>query len=208
MKIALLVYHKNIQQYPKEWINKFRDSILNQTYKDFDIFELEYDGEKDQIFEDSYWFSDKCKTFAEAMNLLIDFCYDRGYDYILNTNIDDFYSLDRIEKQLPYMERGYDVISSNFCLVKDDYVVHTHYFDKLDIKEELDKDHNVICHPVIAVSRNFWGGNYYIPEQIPFEDMNLWKRGIEGGYKFIILPEILCFHRLHSTSVGHKGEEI
>lgn len=207
MKIALICYHKNTGQYPKEWIDAFRESIHNQSHKDFDIFDMDYGGGKERIFQSAFH-SKEFLTFAHAMNYLIDFCFESGYDYVLNTNCDDLYNLNRIEKQYTYMQLGYDVISSNFSLISDDKIVHTHYFDKLDVKAELYKNHNIICHPVVAISKKFWENNRYIPEEIPFEDLKLWQRSLKSGHKFIILPETLCYHRLHNNSVGHKKGEI
>jgi hypothetical protein len=40
VKIALICFHKNIGRYPKEWIDLYKDSILNQTNMDFDILEI------------------------------------------------------------------------------------------------------------------------------------------------------------------------
>lgn len=207
MKTALIVYHKNVQQYPKEWITKFTQSILNQTVREFDLFELNYGGGEKKIFENSLFFNEKMPTFAHGMNFLISKGFEEGYDVIFNTNCDDFYRTDRIEQQCKYLKMGYDVVSSNFSLIKDDIVTHTHFFDKMNIKQELEKNHNIICHPVVAFSKKFWGNNRYIPGEIPFEDIKLWQRALKSGNGFIISPEILCYHRLHDNSVGHKLKE-
>lgn len=203
-KIAILVFHKNADKiYPKEWIDEFRDSILNQTYKDFTIYELNYGGEDYRIFDNSVFLREALTNHAEAMNHLIDLSFDGYCDYVLITNVDDYYALDRIEKQLPYLEQGYDIVSSNFSLFNDEGVFHTHQFDKLDIKKELEKNHNVICHPVIGMSKNFWRSNRYYPHEIPTEDLQLWKRSV-NSFRFIILKDVLCFHREHSNSVGRS----
>ncbi len=202
IKIAMIVYHSNATAiYPASWIEQFRQSILNQTYKDFDIFEIEYGGGDYRIFENSKYESKKLPTFVDAMNYLLDKCFSAGYDYVLNNNTDDYTAITRVERQLPYMEKGIDLISSNFSLVRDDQVVHTHRFHELDIKYELEIGHNVICHPIIAMSRTFFQMNSYFPDQVPYEDLLLWKRAINKGNTFIILPEVLCFHRLHNNSV-------
>lgn len=204
MKVALIVYHSNLLQYPPEWIEQFRQSILNQTIKGFTIIELNYGGGQERIFEDQYFQSHKLSNHAEAMNMLLIACFDKwGVDYVLNTNCDDWYSPDRVEKQLECLEQGYDIVSSNFSLHNGTEFYHTHQFHALDIKSELDKDHNIICHPVVAYSKNFWDNNCYYDEEIPFEDLRLWQRTIDN-YKFKILPDVLCYHRVHKTSVGHQ----
>lgn len=203
MKISLIAYHKAVTQYPKQWIDEFSASILGQTYQDFDIFELNYGGGEERLFACSNFESKELLNHAEAMNYLIDKCFELGYDYTLNSNIDDIYALDRVEKQLPYMQQGYDVISSNFDLFNEEGTYHTHQFHNLNIRKELSKNHNIICHPVVAISKHFWSFNRYFPHEIPFEDMKLWQRSI-GSFKFIILPEILLHHREHAKSVGRS----
>jgi len=208
MQIAVIVYHKNAQNiYPAHWIEKFRESILGQTFQDFSLFEVDYGGSDYRIFQNSIYESRSLPSFVWAMNYLIDSIFNAGYDCIANTNCDDYFSIDRLEKQIPFIEQGFDIVSSNFSLVKDDEITLTHEFDKVDIQKELARNHNPICHPVICMSRNFWIYNRYIPSQVPTEDMELWKRGIRNGFKFKILPDVLCYHRLHPESIGHKLKE-
>ena len=121
MKIALICYHKNISTlYPSEWIDKYRDSVLAQTHKDFDIFELCYGSGGERIFEQSQYIIKQCDTFVHGMNYLIELVLSKGYDYVYNSNVDDWDSPERIQKQLVYLEQGYDIVSSNFMLVRAD----------------------------------------------------------------------------------------
>lgn len=203
LKVALICYHKNITTiYPKRWIEEFKNSILSQTNNQFDIFEMTYAGGNERIFENSHYYeSSKMPTFVHTMNYLLDMVFSQGYDYALNTNVDDTYASNRVEEQLKFMESGYDLISSNFFLVENEKIVHTHSFEKADIQRELERGNNPVCHPVVAYSKNFWMGNRYEPEAVPTEDMELWKRAINNGYSFVILEDVLCYHRLHSESV-------
>lgn len=201
-KIALLVYHSNAEKlYPAKWINQFKESVLNQTYKYFDIIERNYGNDDFRIFDESLYENIQTSNFVETLNNLLDECFfELNYDFVFNSNIDDWTTIDRIEKQLPYLESGYDLVSSNFALVKEDTVVRYHKFNELDIAQQLLNNHNIIAHPVVAYSRRFWENNKYIPSQLPLEDMMLWQRAIKNS-RFIILPDNLLFHRLHSNSV-------
>jgi hypothetical protein len=202
-RLAIIVFHSQLTQYPKQWILDFSESILNQTYSDFDILEINYNGGEERIFASSIYESVDLNNHAEAMNYLIDKAFASGYDFVFNANADDVFALDRIEKQLPYLEQGYDIVSSNFSLFNDKGVFHTHRFDKLNIRHELERNHNVICHPVVAYSKHFWSYNRYKPELIPLEDMRLWQSSIRS-FRFIILPDVLLYHREHSNSVGRS----
>lgn len=202
---AVICYHKNIKSiYPSKWIEEYKNSILKQTYTAYDLFELNYGGGEERIFEHSNYESKEFPSFVYALNYLLE-SLRNDYDCIFNTNSDDTYSLDRFEKQLPYIENGYDIVSANFSLVEDDKIIKTHAFDKLSIELELSNNHNCICHPVIAYSKNFLMNNRYVPEQQPLEDLMLWQRSIKKN-KFIILPDVLCYHRLHEQSVCQNEE--
>ena len=204
MKIALLCYHKNISTlYPHEWIEQFRNSIQNQTYKDFDILELCYGSGGERIFEESQYIMKQCETFVHGMNYLIQLAIEKGYDYVINTNVDDLYSPHRIERQLPYLQEGYDIVSSNFMLIRADGTNYLRQeFDELNLEVELQKSHNIIAHPSVCYSKNFFTKCEYRPEDIPREDLFLWQRAIKEEMKFKIVPEILLYHRLHGNMVS------
>lgn len=202
---AVICYHKSLFKiYKDEWIKDFRYSILNQTNNDFDIYELDYGGGVNHIFEKSNYQSKEFPSFVYALNYLLEQLRDK-YDCVLNTNVDDYYSIDRVEKQVKQIQHGFDIVSSNFSLVEDDKVIKTHAFDKLDIALELSNNHNVICHPSVCYSKNFLMNNRYVPEQQPLEDMMLWQRTV-NKFNFIILPDVLCYHRLHEQSVCQNEE--
>lgn len=201
LRLCLLCYHKNITEiYKPEWVEQYKSSIINQTYKEFDIIECNYGGGTERIFENSIYESKELPTFVHCLNYLLDKCFELGYDFVFNSNADDVNSIERIEKQLPYLMSGYDLVSANFSLINDNGIVHTHYFDKLNIAKELSVNNNIVCHPLVVYSKWFWEHNEYIPEQLPVEDMELWKRAINNS-RFIILPDNLLKHRLHNQSV-------
>ncbi len=201
LHVPILCYHKNIfNLYKKEWIDQYRESILGQTYKDVSIWELNYGGTSERIFENSNFFSQEYPTFVHGLNFLLDLVFSRGHKCAANTNCDDFFALNRLEIQVPYISAGYDIVASNFCLVQDNKITHRHKFHELDIEQQLMNNHNIISHPSVIYSAGFFRNNKYIPEEQPAEDLLLWKRAISNS-KFIIVPENLLYHRLHSNSV-------
>ena len=200
--VAVISYHKNADKiYPAKWIDEYRNSIENQTFKDFDLFEIEYGGGDYRIFEKSLYESKAFPTFVHTLNYLLDELFEAGYDCVLNTNCDDKYSNLWIEKTLPYIKNGYDLVTCNFYLMNDNGVYHTHNFEKLNIENELNKNNNIICHPGCCFNKTFWQrGNRYVPEEIPTEDLKMWQRGIKNS-KFIVIPDHLVYHRVHDNSV-------
>lgn len=60
---------------------------------------------------------------------------------------------------------------------------------------------NIIAHPAVAYSKNFWQHNRYYPGEIPEEDFLLWKRALSEGFNFSIVNEYLLNYRLHAQQV-------
>lgn len=202
-KIALICYHKNASSlYPASWIEAYRNSILGQTVS-ADVFEFNYGNDGYRIFPDSIFINSLSPNFVEVMNFLLNHCFlSMGYDYVFNSNCDDVFALDRIEKQLVPLRAGFDIVSSNFALTDADGKEYKrHKFDSLDIPSEILRGHNIIGHPAVAYSKKFWiDGHRYNSSEIPYEDIRLWQRSV-GSHKFIILPDCLLFHRIHGNSV-------
>jgi hypothetical protein len=221
MKFGVVFFHKKIRLiYNDRWINKSVKSILDQTLKNFSIYELNYGGDNYSVFEGieiknpHFFINHEKDNHADAMNSIIELAFQDGCDCVFNTNLDDFYDVNRFLIQSSYIKNGYDLVSSDFCYVEEkngeDVVVFSHNIKKFgDIKENLDKGHNIIAHPCVAYSKKFWKENKYIPEEIPKEDMLLWVRSLNKGFKFYICDEILLSYRLHQNQVtGNNSIEL
>lgn len=206
MRVAVISYHANVYQlYPETWITEYRESIENQTFKNFTIYEINYGDGIGMVFFKSQFQSLKFPTFVHCMNWMLDWLFkELNFDYIANTNVDDHYDLRWLEKSINTIQRGYDLVSCNFRLFNEQKgIYHTHNFHRLNIQQELNKDHNIICHPGVVYSRKFWLENGpYIPEEIPYEDMKMWQRSLKVGSKIFIQPEHLVYHRVHENSVS------
>jgi hypothetical protein len=130
--------------------------------------------------------SQPLSSHAAAMNLLLDRIFADGYDVAFNVNIDDYYAPSRFARQLEAIEQGADLVSSEFVRItaagSDRDVIHLDYqptylntaelfgdavLGKLnaqgapqaemeDVQAQLAADHNVLCHPGIALTRRFW----------------------------------------------------
>jgi hypothetical protein len=206
MKVAVMIFHKNISTYYKpEWIKRCYDSIRNQYNVKFDVFELDYGGTDNHTYDGSFFRSIDLGNHASAHNYLLDWVFSLDYDCVFNVNVDDWYSLGRFETQLPYIDQGYDVVSSNFYRVNNDESIKQKFtFHTRDIVKEAQKGHNILAHPVLCYSRNFGlHAEKLVPEDIPVDDFNLWKKSY-GKFKFIILPEYLLFQRLHDNNISKK----
>lgn len=206
-RCAVIFFHSNIDSiYKKRWIDKCIDSILNQTYQDFDVFEIDYSGNGIQRIKDSKFFSVEMQNHIFAMNFLISEAFDAGYEIVFNTNFDDFYAPDRFAKQLERIESGFQVVSSNFFYIteigeKDICTRDMNMFKYGDIRYNLNKNHNVIAHPCVAMHRSIWDAGFrYNESEIGFEDLSLWKKVIQK-FKFSIMQDYLLYYRIHNNQI-------
>ena len=214
MKCAVIFYHKNILGiYERRWIDKCVSSIKNQSHVEFDVIELNYGDGNDRFAEGikpNYNFLEiKFDNHIGAMNYLYDLCFNNGYDVVFNTNMDDFYHPLRFQKQLLEIERGSQLVSSNFVYIDGDGVV----FKKMDmlrkgpLYENFYKNHNTICHPVVAMHKSFWEDDLHYNNLLGFEDLDLWKRALAKQKRFYICDDYLCHYRIHQNQITkkHKG---
>ena len=220
-KLAVMFYHKDLKnKYQRRWMDKCVSSIENQSYKDYDVFELNYSSTNTDTLTDLI---DRATAFpnkhfiiykplnnhVDAMNYLLDYIFTKhSYTAVANTNVDDFYHSNRLVKQLEEIKNGWELVSTNFLHIREneklqDQIIHACKFDQLNIKEELNKDNNILCHPSIMYSKTFYekfGPSPYKGSP-PTEDIDLWKYAINNGAKMFIIPEYLCYYRRHSAQI-------
>lgn len=220
MKIGVIFFHKNILGlYKKRWIIDSVNSILNQTYNDFTIYEINYgDNEFSLSFMLDFkkfkhnFYNVQLTNYAEAQNFLLKKAIEDGCDYVFNTNLDDISYENRIEKQIEYVKNNkIDIFSTDMEYVVDkngtDIVVKDLNFRQYDtvekIKEQFKSENNIIAHPTVMYSSDFIKNNTYDIKKTPEEDFFLWKKTIDS-YNFKIYPEILLKYRLHENQVSNK----
>lgn len=214
MKVGVIFYHKNIKDlYQWSWIEKSVYSIINQSYNDFEIFEVNYGNENFSILNElkikrNYSFYNRnYNNHADAMNFLIEEALRNDVDILFNTNLDDYYDIDRFKIQIEKINQGFDVVASNFTHVDDnDNFIRNMQMCSLDIKSELNNQHNLIAHPVVCWSKKFLKKNRYISSEIPAEDLRLWQRTYKK-YNFTICSEYLLNYRIHNKQITKSTSE-
>lgn len=216
-KAACIIYHKDILKiFKPEWILKCLDSIERQTSQNFTLLELNYGNDSKTLEEilnyeikipKKKFYHKPLKNHVWAMNYLLDKAFkELDFDVVFNTNGDDFYNLNRFQCELQAIAAGYELISTEFEYIKDiegfDKKLNSLRFGNCDIKKELEKGNNVLCHPSICYSRVFWEKYGPYEDVIPFEDLLLWQKAALQNSKIYIIPEVLTYYRLHSNQIS------
>lgn len=200
MRSCVIFYHKNaLKIYEPAWVRQCVDSVMAQTYKDFQVIELNYGGGQEQ-FTNGQFFSIELENHIEAMNFLITYAFASGFEVVFNTNMDDHFHPYRFEAQIRAIKQGAQLVSSNFRYfgAKEKDMNMTRFGH---IGNNLNKGHNVIAHPVVAMHRSFWDADLHYKNQLGSEDLDLWKRAWAKGKRFVILQDCLLYYRLHSNQV-------
>lgn len=215
MRVAVIFYHKNILNiYDRKWIEQCVDSIKAQTFQKFDVFELDYGGNKHMFAQGIkrryLHFNMVLENHIEAMNWLYDYLFTEcGYDVVFNTNMDDHYDPMRFDRQLKAIAMGYQLVSSNFNYIDDtgEIIKKMDMFKCGDIGRNLAKNHNVIAHPVVALDKSFWSDGLRYENKLGYEDLLLWQKAHLRKKKMIILPHYLLHYRIHPNQITkhHKG---
>lgn len=217
-KHLVIFYHRDIVGlYKQHWIDKCILSIANQTMKDFDVLELNYSPTNgDQLVKIPggryhHFYHIPMEDHTYAMNFCLDTAFNElGYEVVFNVNMDDYYAPNRFERQLEFLSRGYDLVSSDFCYIKEnvasqeDYVtLRLNILQYGDIQTNLLKNppHNMIAHPCVAYTKRFWDAGLKYNNIKPMEDMDLWKRACLKGLRLGIVPEELLFYRRHENQI-------
>lgn len=208
MKVGIIIYHKNIFDiYKPDWVQKCLDSIRNQTYQKFVVYELCYSTNRQQLWPGSEYSHIPMSNHICSMNHLIDKAFLDDCNVVANINLDDHFHPERLQLQLDAVQEGYDLISSNFEHIEEINGIDTHVRDMIfhdrDIKKELNEGHNVLAHPVIMMTKHFWDTyKYYDDTQLGYEDKSLWTKAINDGCKIKIVDKILLHYRLSENQTG------
>ena len=230
-KCAVIFFHKNIKKiYAKSWVEQCINSVLNQTYRNFDILEINYGNDDYSLFENfnlkcgHYFYKKDFPTHVEAMNFVINQGFNYfNYDVIFNTNLDDYYMPNRFEEQLEALENGNYLCSSMMNYINENNDVTLHwtpekfgmkcqglYIESEEIKIQLNKNHNVINHSCVAYHKHFWQSFdqhhnlLRYRDDKPFEDLGLWKRAINNDIPITIVNKTHIHYRIHSNQIGSK----
>lgn len=195
------------------------DSILNQTYKNFELIAV-YDASTDRSLEilSGYQQKDnrikiingKGTGLASALNEGIDASKGK---YIARMDSDDISHPQRFEKQVAYLEKNTDVylLGTNYSLIYEENVSEeakkaaqgTHKRSTLAIDKEdwfLSTNETMkFIHPTIMVRRELFDlvGGY---RDYKLEDLELYFRAGVNGLRIDKLDDVLLDYRVCDTS--------
>lgn len=207
ISIIMSIYNETLK-----WISQAIESILGQTYTNFEFIIIVDNPRIDNTIIEYIKsvelrdkrvvveFNEKNLGLARTLNKGISL--SKGF-YIARMDADDISAPDRLQKELAFLTNNdYDVVSANkIDINENDEIVRKEPIIKRNPNTTLEYS-NIIVHPlVLAKSESLkkMGGYRQLRNS---EDYDLWLRMIDTGYKFGILEEYLLKYRIRSNSAS------
>ena len=217
-RISVVLTSYNHEKYVCEAI----DSILNQTFTDFELIILD-DGSSDNSWAVINQYSDpRIKAFhnevnrgsIEGVNRAI---YEvAASEYIAIHHSDDVWELDKLEKQVAYLE-AHSKIGAVFTWVQiideqgDDSMEE--WFDQENMTRwewlnRLFNEQNHLCHPSVLIRKQCYQDvGMYRYGLAQTADAEMWSR-VLLKYPIFLIQEKLTRHRLFSDKSNASGHRI
>jgi len=198
------------------YVEKTIESIINQTYKNIELIVID-DGSKDNSVKVIQELADKYDfTFIHRPNKGLSATLNEGIKlskgkYFCVCASDDYYALDKIEKQVAFMEEnnefgmcyGKVIEFNNESLKKRN---KTNYktgmiFDNLFLQD-------FSCPAVtVMVKQKVFKDIGFFDENLAIEDWDMWLR-IAYSYKIGFLDEYIAYYRLHDNNFHKQSDKI
>lgn len=201
-----------------EYVRLSVESILNQTYRDLDLY-LQYDGPiKPEV--DAYLSAltdervkiqrrAENKGLAQSLNDLLAIVMPMGYEFIARMDADDISELNRFERQMAYFEAHPEVE----CL--GTWATEIKSSGEEYFKKRMPESHNeckdlfrkrdCMIHPTVIFRRSYIEkAGLYALDTFFGEDTMMWAQGFAAGCTLGNVPEYLFRFRLDDNFFNRR----
>lgn len=211
VSVILPVY--NAEKYIYDAIS----SILNQSFKDFELLIIN-DGSTDGSLKIIEQFNDDRITLINnETNLKLINTLNKGIalskgEYIARMDADDICHIDRLKKQVAFMESNPDYILcgswANIIDLDGSKKGTIKRIDQHDLLKVNMLFTTPFIHPTVLLRSNVFTKERYSLDALHCEDLELWMRISEKyGGKFHNIPECLLNYRIHDSNISVQHSE-
>ena len=193
------------------------DSILNQTFKDFEFIIIN-DGSTDRSVEIISSYADPRMRFIDnKTNLRLPASLNLGLDvaagdYIARMDADDISLPERLARQVDYMDAHPEIAASGTWAKDIDADGREFSARCLPFDERMKCEFwrpSPIVHPSAIIRKSHLGSLRYDPRLRHAQDYDLWL-ALKARHELGNLPEFLLLYRVHpaSTTSRHRENQI
>ncbi|MGO9775467.1 MAG: glycosyltransferase family 2 protein [Terracidiphilus sp.] len=191
-------------------------SILAQTWRDFELIILD-DGSQDRTREiaQSYALRDARVRVVSHPNMGVAATLNRGFalaanEWVAVMHADDVMMPNRLERQLAFLDAHpeLDVASSWIKHINSEGRIIARGESPLITHQAVQALYQCnelvgFSHPAAILRKSaVLSAGGYRPQFRVNEDIDLWNRLLEHGYKILVQPEFLLKYRIHSGSAS------
>lgn len=208
ISVILPVYKKDKVEYVKLAL----ESIRNQTYSNI-VINIGVDGPIESDLTDllkSYetderikvhWFEEN-RGLAQVLNDLLEDSFKKGYQYLARMDADDISNLDRLDKQMFFLENHPEIDVVGGAIEEIDELGYSrnkiivYPYSSNECKDFFAK-RNPHAHPAVLFRKSFFdkAGCLYRPEYRQNQDTMLWLDGMKSGTKHANIPDVVLKFR-------------
>lgn len=195
-----------------EYVKLSVESVLGQTYKDFDLY-IQYDGPvRKDVDEYLSGLTDERvkiqrraenKGLAHSLNDLLAIVKTQGYEFIARMDADDISMPDRFEKQIVFLQQHprIDCVGGAINEIDEngnDRGKITSYPCDSDKCLAFFAKRNPVAHPSVMFRQSFFekAGWQYPTDFVRNEDTMLWYKGYLAGAQIANLPDVVLNFRM------------
>lgn len=199
---------------PEKFLDESINSMLNQTYKNFEFIIIIDGGDDDKLIKK---FDDKRIRIIKHDNSIgLTKSLNEGIraskgQYIARMDSDDISFIDRLQTQVEFMEKNkdIDITAMYYQRIGDvNKKVREVFFRPDELKCKL-LFTNVIAHPSVMIRKKFLEENklQYNEEYIYSQDFELWTRCCKKCNIYII-PKFGLKYRIHNKQISTEKYKI
>lgn len=206
--VIMSIYKNDVVEYVKVSV----ESILLQTYNDFDLF-IQFDGPiRPEVEAYLLGLTDERvkiqrryenKGLAQSLNDLLTVVLPLGYQYIARMDADDISEINRFDKQMSYMEAHPEVDCVGGAINEIDEKGEnrgkvTSYPCEPEEARAFFCKRNPVAHPTVLMRTSMFdkAGGFYPMDFERNEDTMLWYKAYLGGAKIANLPDVVLNFRM------------
>ncbi|MDN5059235.1 glycosyltransferase [Aliarcobacter butzleri] len=207
MRVAFLT---TIFPMNKQYLYDFFNSLVEQTYKNFEIIVVNDGYEYFEEIKKSYNKNLKIielqysNTPAKNREYGINYCIDNKYDILIFGDSDDFFQKNRVEKSLELLKEN-DIVVNDLSLFDERGIYEEKYIsNRLENLQEIDfefiKDKNIFGLSNTAINLNNLE-KIILPEHLIAVDWYIFTILLVHGKKAIFTNETVSFYRQYQENI-------
>jgi alpha-1,3-rhamnosyltransferase len=210
--VSVVIPSYNHEKYIQESI----ESVLKQTYKNIELFVID-DGSTDNSpaiireLGEKYHFHYQLRKNIGHLKTANELYAMSNGKYICCIASDDIWTLDKVEKQVAFMEENPQIAAcyGNILNINEHGEIlpfYQQYFTKYNIYsfEDIVMGRQYIYSLTEMIRRDVFEIVGPFDEAYILEDLNIWLKLTHAGYQIACLKYLMGFYRSHPNNISKK----